>query len=101
MEIGFTSGAIARPGLAHRAGRHHMEGLVISSLGARASGLRLERIQASPRFIAGAFRNTARVAPGLKQGTAMPTVGEFLFGGARRKPPGPLPAVDPRGAWLA
>lgn len=29
----------------------------------------------------------------------MPTVREFLFGGDRRIPAGPLPAVDPRHAW--
>ncbi len=72
----------------------------MSVLGGRASGLRLERMAASPRFADGVFRNTARVAPGLKKGTAAPTIGEFLFGGARRTPPAPLPSADPRGAWL-
>ena len=59
----------------------------MTPFGARANGLRLERMKASPRFIDGAFRNTSRVTPGLKKGTAAPTIGEFLFGGARRTPP--------------
>jgi L-ascorbate metabolism protein UlaG (beta-lactamase superfamily) len=72
---------------------------MISSIGARATGLRLERMQASSRFADGAFHNTAPVAPGLKKGTAAPTISEFLCGGQRRTPPGPLPSVDPRAAW--
>ncbi len=68
-------------------------------MGARATGLRLERMAASPRFADGTFHNTARVVPGLKKGTAAPTISEFLCGGQRRTPPGPLPSVDPRAAW--
>jgi hypothetical protein len=30
---------------------------------------------------------------------AFPTVGEFIWGGDRRVPRGPLPAMDPLGAW--
>jgi L-ascorbate metabolism protein UlaG (beta-lactamase superfamily) len=72
---------------------------VISSIGARATGLRLERMNASPRFADGTFHNTAQVSPGLKRGTAAPTISEFLCGGQRRTPPGPLPSVDPRARW--
>jgi L-ascorbate metabolism protein UlaG (beta-lactamase superfamily) len=72
---------------------------MIASIGARATGLRLERMQASPRFADGTFHNTAPVAPGLKKGTAGPTISEFLCGGQRRTPPGPLPSVDPRAGW--
>jgi L-ascorbate metabolism protein UlaG (beta-lactamase superfamily) len=72
---------------------------MIASLGAQASGLRLERMKASPRWIQGAFRNTARVAPGLKKGTLAPTMSEFLRGGQRRTPPSALPSSDPRGVW--
>ena len=63
----------------------------MSTFGKRASGARLERMEASPRFADGAFRNTRPVAPGLKKGTVTPTMAEFLCGGQRRTPPGPLP----------
>lgn len=72
---------------------------MLPAIGARASGLRLERMTSSPRYADGAFRNTAPVAPGLKKGTAAPTITEFLCGGQRRTPPGPLPSVDPRAGW--
>jgi L-ascorbate metabolism protein UlaG (beta-lactamase superfamily) len=73
---------------------------MIHAFGAQATGLRLERMQASPRYADGAFRNTHAVAPGLKKGTATPTISEFLCGGQRRTPPGPLPSVNPLGLWL-
>jgi len=72
---------------------------MLRSLGALAAGLRLERMTASPRYADGTFRNTARVAPGLKKGTVAPTISEFLHGGQRRVPPGPLPSVDPVARW--
>ena len=71
----------------------------MSSFGKRASGARLERMQASVRYVEGAFRNTFPVAQGLKKGTAAPALSEFLCGGQRRTPPGPLPAQDPLPAW--
>jgi hypothetical protein len=46
---------------------------MVHSLGGRAAGLRLERMKASPRYVDGAFRNTAEVAPGLKKGSFGPT----------------------------
>jgi L-ascorbate metabolism protein UlaG (beta-lactamase superfamily) len=67
--------------------------------GARAAGLRLERIQSSPRFIDGAFRNTTVVPPGLRPGTGFSTFTEFLLGGQRRTPPGPLPQQSPLAPW--
>lgn len=70
-----------------------------SSFGARPSGLRLERMRGSARYVDGSFRNTAPTSLGLKKGTVAPTVGEFLMGGQRRTPPGPLPSVDPRPTW--
>lgn len=71
----------------------------IPSLGKRAAGARLERMRGSPRYADGAFRNTLPVTPGLKPGTAMPTIGEFLCGGQRRVPVAPLPSQSPLGHW--
>jgi L-ascorbate metabolism protein UlaG (beta-lactamase superfamily) len=71
----------------------------LKSFGAHASGLRLERMKASPRYVDGAFTNTARVAQGLKKGTATPTIAEFLCGGQRRTPRAPLPSHSPLEGW--
>jgi L-ascorbate metabolism protein UlaG (beta-lactamase superfamily) len=73
--------------------------MAFASFGARAIGRRLERIQASPRFAGGTFHNVAPVTPGLKKGTVAPTISEFLWGGQRRTPPGPLPSVAPGPLW--
>ncbi|MEW5738758.1 MAG: MBL fold metallo-hydrolase [Myxococcota bacterium] len=70
-----------------------------SAFGAAVTGARLERVRASPRFLDGAFRNTASVAPGLKPGTALPVMSEYLLGKARRTPPAPLPSVSPLDGW--
>ncbi len=70
----------------------------LSAFGARASGLRLERISASARFSDGQFRNTAQVAQGLK-GNPLPVLGEFFFGGGQRSPPAPLPSESPLATW--
>jgi L-ascorbate metabolism protein UlaG (beta-lactamase superfamily) len=77
----------------------------VKSLGTRAAGLRLERMRASPLWVrheAGAgFRNLAPIRAGLRDAQAkMPSLTEFLCGGTRRVPAGPLPAVDPREPWL-
>lgn len=70
-----------------------------SVFGARAQGLRLERIKASPRYLEGQFRNTAAGrGPGLK-GNPLPLMGEYFFGGKDRVPPAELPLLDPRPAW--
>ncbi|MDE2082308.1 MAG: MBL fold metallo-hydrolase [Burkholderiales bacterium] len=72
----------------------------MKSLGARAAGLRLERMQASGQWRDGSFRNLAPIRPGLRDPAArMPTLAEFLCGGARRVPGAPLPAQDPRPCW--
>lgn len=71
----------------------------MTPFGRRASGQRLERMKASPRFSDGTFRNTHPVAPGLKKGTAAPTMGEFFCGGQRRTPPAPLPSHSPLTKW--
>jgi L-ascorbate metabolism protein UlaG (beta-lactamase superfamily) len=63
------------------------------------NGLRLERIKASPRFNGRTFVNTKPVSQGLKAGVERPTMHEFLCGGARRVPSGPLPLVNPVRLW--
>ncbi len=65
----------------------------------RRDGLRLERMQASPRYRDGRFHNTARVGPGLKSGHTLEVVGGFLFDRKKRFPPAPLGLVDPRPVW--
>jgi L-ascorbate metabolism protein UlaG (beta-lactamase superfamily) len=72
------------------------------SLGARAQGLRLDRMRASPRWGGDGFRNQHPVAPGLRDTSVpRPTLTEFLCGGPRRVPAAPLPALDPRPDWAA
>jgi len=72
----------------------------MKSFGSRAEGLRLERVQASPRWHGGGFRNLHPILPGLRDPAApRPTLSEFLCGGNRRVPRGPLPSLDPRAAW--
>jgi L-ascorbate metabolism protein UlaG (beta-lactamase superfamily) len=57
-------------------------------------------MSASPRWHGASFRNLHPIPPGLRDAAAArPTIGEFLCGGARRVPKGPLPALDPREAW--
>lgn len=65
----------------------------------RAKGLRLERIKASPRFDGKVFVNTRPVSIGLKEGVERPSLRDFLCGGTRRVPAGPLPLVDPVARW--
>lgn len=70
------------------------------SLGKRATGLRLERMQASPLWTEGSFRNQHPIPPGLRDTTvARPTLRDFVFADGRRIPQEPLPLVDPRGQW--
>jgi L-ascorbate metabolism protein UlaG (beta-lactamase superfamily) len=61
-------------------------------------GARLERIQASPQRRDGRFVNPSGRGPEL-QGDALPLLGEFFFGGAQRRPPGPLPMESPLSRW--
>ena len=43
---------------------------------------------------------TSAVPPGLRAvGAKMPTIAEFLCGGERRVPRGPLPSMNPLEAW--
>ena len=75
---------------------------MIKSLGKRAEGLRLERMKASPMWAGDGFRNVHPVLPGLRDAAAeKPTLSDFLCGGNRRVPRGPLPSMDPREGWRA
>jgi L-ascorbate metabolism protein UlaG (beta-lactamase superfamily) len=72
----------------------------MKSLGAKAQGLRLERMRSSALWTGEKFRNLHPIIPGLRDPTAaMPTISEFLCGGERRVPRGPLPSVNPLDAW--
>lgn len=72
----------------------------MKSMGRRPAGERLERMQDSPRFAGGLFRNLHPIMPGLRDpNVPMPTLKEFLCGGERRVPSAPLPAVNPLDAW--
>jgi hypothetical protein len=69
----------------------------MKAFGSRAEGLRLERIRASPQWLdaamGGRFRNVAPIAPGLRDPAAkMPSLTDFLCGGTRHVPTGPLSA---------
>jgi L-ascorbate metabolism protein UlaG (beta-lactamase superfamily) len=76
----------------------------MKSLGKRATGLRLERMRASPLYrvtdSGEGFRNLHPIQPGLRDGTERPSIGDFLCSDGRRTPTGPLPAVSPVDAWL-
>ncbi|HSN31427.1 MAG TPA: MBL fold metallo-hydrolase [Ideonella sp.] len=72
----------------------------MTSLGRKANGLRLERMRASLLWAGEAFCNLHPILPGLRDaGVERPTIGEFLCGGDRRVPRGPLPSIDPRPVW--
>ncbi len=72
----------------------------MKSLGRKPDGLRLERIKASLLWGGNAFRNIHPVLSRLRDSdAAMPTVSEFLCGGERRVPQGPLPSTDPTALW--
>ena len=72
----------------------------MKSLGAKATGLRLERMRSSPLWSETGFRNVHPVQPGLRDPSVpMPTLKQFLYGGERRVPRIGLPSVDPRAQW--
>ena len=72
----------------------------MKSLGSKPDGLRLERLRASRLWGGDAFRNLHPIADGLRDPAApRPTLTEFLCGGNRRVPLGPLPSTSPREAW--
>jgi L-ascorbate metabolism protein UlaG (beta-lactamase superfamily) len=72
----------------------------MKSLGGKSKGARLERMRASPLWAGERFRNVHPILPGLRDpNTPMPTLTEFLCGGDRRVPRGPLPSASPLDAW--
>ncbi|MBP7452162.1 MAG: MBL fold metallo-hydrolase [Ottowia sp.] len=72
----------------------------MKSLGQRAAGARLERMQGSPRWSGEGFRNLHPIAPGLRSAVPMPGMLDLLRPKPPRLPGGTLPLVDPRPAWL-
>jgi len=72
----------------------------VKSLGKKAEGLRLERMKGSLLWSGDGFRNRHPIAPGLRDLAApRPSLSDFLCGGTRRVPRGPLPSLDPRDSW--
>ncbi len=73
------------------------------ALGARPSGLRRERIEASPRYRDGRFHNSAplrgTLVAGQTLGQRFGVVSEFVSGGSRRVPRIELPLESPLEAW--
>src|SRR5580704_2775669 len=70
------------------------------SLGKKPQGARLERMQASPRWLGDRFRNVHPIPPGLRDPNAtMPSLSDFLCGSERRVPRGPLPSMNPLESW--
>jgi L-ascorbate metabolism protein UlaG (beta-lactamase superfamily) len=70
----------------------------MATVDAASKARRQARILASPRFNGRVFTNTHPVSTGLKPGVERPTLRDFLCGGERRVPGGPLPLIDPRPA---
>lgn len=73
----------------------------MKSFGKPPQGERLERLHDLPMWDGERLRNIHPVLPGLRDPEAQrPTLREFLCGDDNRTPPAPLPANDPRNAWL-
>ena len=72
----------------------------MSTFGRKAQGARLERMRASPLWDGERFRNHHPVLAGLRDPQAsMPSLRDFIWGGERRVPQGPLPSMNPLAAW--
>lgn len=72
----------------------------MKTFGQRATGLRLERMQDSPLWADGAFRNIHPILPGLRDRQApRPALRDILLHGGRRLPGAPLPSMDPLDTW--
>jgi L-ascorbate metabolism protein UlaG (beta-lactamase superfamily) len=73
----------------------------MKSLGKRAAGERLERIQASPSWAGDRFKNVHPPLPNLRDPSVpMPSLTDFICGGEWRFPKGPLPSMNPLDAWV-
>jgi L-ascorbate metabolism protein UlaG (beta-lactamase superfamily) len=73
----------------------------MKSFGKPPQGERLERLRDLSMWDGERLRNIHPVLPGLRDPQApRPTLREFLCGDDNRMPPAPLPANDPREAWL-
>ena len=64
-----------------------------------SAGERLERITASPQYRDGRFHNPTRGIPTMRYAGDRSLLGDFLFGGKKRMPPGPLPVESPLAEW--
>ncbi len=57
-------------------------------------------MRSSPLWTGDRFSNVHPILPGLRDpNVSMPSLKDFLCGGGRRVPRGPLPSVDPLEAW--
>jgi L-ascorbate metabolism protein UlaG (beta-lactamase superfamily) len=73
----------------------------MKSLGRKPEGARLERIMASPLWTGERFQNVHPIIPGLRDPKVpMPSIGDFICGGVRRVPRGPLPSMNPLEEWV-
>lgn len=70
----------------------------LASLGAAPKGARLERMQRSPQFDDGAFKNLETTVV-MKPGTNWSTAKAYLTNTAVQTPPAPLPVEDPVPGW--
>jgi L-ascorbate metabolism protein UlaG (beta-lactamase superfamily) len=70
-------------------------------MGTRAAGARLERMKGSPLWAGDRFQNVHPVLPNLRDpAVPMPSLKDFMWGGERRLPRGPLPSMSPLEAWM-
>ncbi|MET0283777.1 MAG: MBL fold metallo-hydrolase [Polyangiales bacterium] len=68
----------------------------------RYNGLRLERMRASTQYGDGGFHNPSGVRPDFKKiedVSRWGILGDFLFGGSKRRPPGAIPVESPLATW--
>lgn len=72
-----------------------------AAFGARPSGLRRERVEASPRYRDGRFENTIPVRTLMRPGRVGSTAAEFLVSSHKveRRPLGVLPVGSPLEGW--
>ena len=72
----------------------------MKSLGRKPDGERLERIKSSKAWVGDRFVNVHPVMAGLRDpNVPMPSLSDFLCGGERRIPEGPLPSMNPLETW--